>query len=154
LERGAIVDTRDLAGRTPLSFAAESDCPAIVQLLLDAGADINSKCDNGRTPLSYAAEGGNPQVIDLLLQNRGKYGNVLQAAAEGGHVEVVRLLIESGADANSRGGYFGNTLRAALAPCPWVGPIELKTIQDQKALRQLLIRTGAGASVLDESDYA
>lgn len=57
LERSHDVDPKDDNGQTPLSYAAENGCEAVVKLLLDKDANIESKDNDGRTPLSYAAEG-------------------------------------------------------------------------------------------------
>jgi ankyrin repeat protein len=54
---GIYVDTKDVHGRTPLSWAAEkaSGDDTIVRFLLDTGkVDVNSRDNNGRSPLMWA----------------------------------------------------------------------------------------------------
>ncbi|KAF2192361.1 ankyrin, partial [Zopfia rhizophila CBS 207.26] len=61
------VDSKDEAGRTPLSWAAENGREAVVKLLLETGkVDVDSKDNYGRTPLSWAAERGHEAVVKLL----------------------------------------------------------------------------------------
>lgn len=65
------VDARDEDGRTPLSWAAASDCPQTMQLLLEDGnADANSIDINGRSVLWHAATGSR-EAVDLLLHQPG-----------------------------------------------------------------------------------
>jgi O-glycosyl hydrolase/ankyrin repeat protein len=72
---GAEVDARDVAGRTPLHWAAwqgysvmeNNPTPEVVQLLLDAKADPNAVDEKGRTPLHYAAQMLYPRLYDALL---------------------------------------------------------------------------------------
>ena len=58
-------DTKDMDGRTPLSYAAEKGNTSTVNLLLKYDVDLNDKCKNG--PLSQAIEGGSAAVIQVLL---------------------------------------------------------------------------------------
>ncbi len=62
------MDSKDMDGRTPLSWAAGSGRSEIVKLLLgQKGVDINSKdSKGGQTPLSWAEENRYPDVIKLL----------------------------------------------------------------------------------------
>ncbi len=54
--------------RTPLSWAAENGCVAVVKLLLATGkTEVDSKDNNGRTPLRWAVENGHIAVIQVLL---------------------------------------------------------------------------------------
>jgi ankyrin repeat protein len=66
LEKGADVDSKDMGGRTPLSWAARNGHEAVVTLLLEKGADVHSKDKDGRTPLSWAAGNGHEAVVKLL----------------------------------------------------------------------------------------
>lgn len=95
---------------TPLIRASRAGRPAIVQMLLDAGADPNL---GGRetllfcslTPLIMAARQGNKEVVELLLRagaktnsaietplHRGKGWDALQCAKDGHYWEIVELI--------------------------------------------------------------
>ena len=55
LEAGAQAGARNAAQATPLHFAAsESEAPAVVQVLLDAGADPAARDGQGKSPWDYA----------------------------------------------------------------------------------------------------
>ncbi|KAJ1474452.1 ankyrin repeat protein, partial [Baffinella frigidus] len=49
LDKGAEVDVRDHAGRTPLHHAVQTASDATVQLLLDRGAAVNVTAQDGYT---------------------------------------------------------------------------------------------------------
>jgi ankyrin repeat protein len=67
LARGADVNLRAANGGTALMVAASASSPAIVQLLIEAGADVNAKTDEGgMTALSMAAEAGRDDIVQLL----------------------------------------------------------------------------------------
>ena len=102
LDRGADVNAFDIAGRTPLMYAAVSDLlPAdVVKLLIDRGADINAKsrhtlsADAGLTALDIAKSHGDTPVVDVLVKAGAKSsqqttpvlkpvrGNTIQAAIQ------------------------------------------------------------------------
>ena len=102
LDNGAELNSKDMNGRTPLSWAAENGHEAVVKLLLgrdDVAAD--SQDTYGQTPLSWAAEKGHEAVVKLLLgrddvaaDSQDTYGRTpLFWAAENGHEAVVKLLL-------------------------------------------------------------
>ncbi|RAQ49483.1 ankyrin [Aspergillus flavus] len=94
LQAGANVESKDINGRTPLSWAAQGSSEKIpiqvlpkeqeeglvnlgtytstreirdiTELLLKAGADLNAKDHHGRTPLRWATDYGNEKVVKLL----------------------------------------------------------------------------------------
>jgi hypothetical protein len=51
-------DTRDVCGRTPLSYAAERGSTRTAKFFLDYGGDPKSQDQSGYTPLYYSASGG------------------------------------------------------------------------------------------------
>ena len=68
LEDGALVDSRDQYGRSPLLYAAKNGHGAVVRLLLARDdVKVNSMDRNGMTPLSIAALNGHDAVVRLLL---------------------------------------------------------------------------------------
>jgi len=69
LDEGLDPGTANAQGFTALHFAAQARCPAVISLLLHAGADVDPRDDWGNTPLSRAvfyARGENAAVAVLL----------------------------------------------------------------------------------------
>ncbi|KAH0541580.1 hypothetical protein FGG08_003928 [Glutinoglossum americanum] len=109
LGKGVDMDSKDIYGRTPLSYAAGGGRKAVVKLLLEKGGDVDSRDVYGRTPLSYTAERGHEAVVKLLLEKRadvnlkdGYCQTPLLFAAKRGNVMVVELLLEKGGDVDSK----------------------------------------------------
>jgi ankyrin repeat protein len=121
------VDSKDVDGRTPLSFAAEQGHVSTVKLLLARNdIDADSKDDDGRTPLSFAVEvqshclfdlckdrnpEGHQMVIEMFLartdvnaNSKDKNGRTpLSFAAQCGCAYAVKLLLaRDNVDADSR----------------------------------------------------
>lgn len=71
LERGA---KPQLAGWSPLHYAATGSEPRIVATLLDRGAEIDALSPNGTTPLMMAARYGAEANVDLLLARGANKG--------------------------------------------------------------------------------
>ena len=110
LEAGADTEA-DKYGETRLHMAAAWGSPAVVKVLLDAGADLEARAEGGATPLHMAAEWSqSPAVVKALLDA----GADLEARAEGGatplHMAaewsqspaVVKALLDAGADLEAR----------------------------------------------------
>ena len=102
-------DSKDNAGSSPLSSAAEKGQETVVSLLLSKGVDPDIKDNNGRSPLSLAALGGHETVVNLLLlegvapDSKDRYGRTpLSWAAWSGHEVIVILLHLKGADPDSK----------------------------------------------------
>jgi len=106
IEKGANIDSKDLAGRTPLFIAAEGDSPPLVDLLIANGADVNSRDnEDNDTPLHRASRGKNAAIVELLLLNganvnltNGKEESPLHIASKNGEASIVEVLLKNGAD--------------------------------------------------------
>jgi len=73
---GIEADSKDIHGRTPLSFAAEAGSKSVVKLLLaQQDIDVNSRDSDGRTPLSFA----NELDSDWLVEDRKEVVQLLLA---------------------------------------------------------------------------
>lgn len=97
-------------GTTPLHEAARSRDPALVNLLLLAGAQVNLVDSTGHTPLMLACTGGNIEAVRSLIDAgadvnfRPKDGNsCLHYAALHDSVALTDLLLKHGADIDSLG---------------------------------------------------
>ena len=112
VSRGAQLDARDAAGRTPLIIAVLADNFELADVLLDAGADLEAADGNfGESPLSWAACWGRLSAAKFLLSkgaqiNRktGREGNTpLHRAVicSKGHPEMIKYLVANGADVNA-----------------------------------------------------
>ncbi|MBN1598075.1 MAG: ankyrin repeat domain-containing protein [Bacteroidales bacterium] len=108
IENGAKVDKKDIAGQTPLMYAAEGGSIEVVKYLVEKGADVNAESGSkGRgTALIYAAAANRFEVVKYLLENGADinattpYQNetALVWSVAMGHTDVVKLLVEKGAD--------------------------------------------------------
>jgi ankyrin repeat protein len=74
LEAGAKIDARDASGMTALMYAAGTNTPQIVALLLDAGADPSLKAGDGSTAYEAALRNrllqGKPELQRLRAGSR------------------------------------------------------------------------------------
>jgi ankyrin repeat protein len=99
LDAGAKVNVTDIRGMTPLMFAVSSEeqNPAVVRMLIKAGATVNAKSKADETALDWAMKFGSKQAIAALTEAGGKPGvpytapvhkgapaaNILQAVEKG-----------------------------------------------------------------------
>ena len=108
IDAGAKIDKKDIAGQTPLMYAAEAGGIEMVKYLVEHGADVNAESGNkGRgTPLIYAAAGNQIEVVMYLLENNADINGVTKSqnetaliwAVASGATGVVKVLVEKGAD--------------------------------------------------------
>ncbi|MBF0332111.1 MAG: ankyrin repeat domain-containing protein [Alphaproteobacteria bacterium] len=116
-------------GLTVTHFAlyAGPDTPAVLDILLKAGADPISQLTSGTTVPELAAKRDNadPKVITVLLTNGlspnwraasgiSKETSLIGFAIQGNNLEVVRTLVDSGADINYVNPISGSALHDAL----------------------------------------
>ena len=69
-EDGQVDWTARRDGQTPLMHAIDFERPALVELLLGAGADANAANDNGWRPLHFAVANNLTAIVKLLLTSR------------------------------------------------------------------------------------
>jgi len=103
---GALSDTRDKRGQTPLWLAVRGNNYEVVDLLLGHGGGdgINDVDAEGRTPLFELARSGRAEDIDKLIKSYGassdardKRGRTpLWSAVRGNNYQVVDLLLGHG----------------------------------------------------------
>jgi ankyrin repeat protein len=105
LARGAVVNTPERDGTTPLQWAIYYENPQMVISLLEAGADVEQTNREGITPLALAAQAGNAEITELLLDAGASVSNTLangetplMMAARTGNTEVMQLILDRGAD--------------------------------------------------------
>ena len=129
-EQRSALSSRDVAGRTPLHFAAEYGITAMVQLIVEqlhswGMFDTEHGIDGpfwqdieGWAPLHLAVIAGHPVTTQALLDAETKYGSrtsvqhvrsssskntaVLIVATKSNFVEVVRTLVKANADINQK----------------------------------------------------
>ncbi len=135
-------------GSSPLHFAAAwARDPAVIPVLVDAGADIAARDEIDHTPLHRAAGEGDVAVVEALLaagadvdawtrhpDGHGRLKNYTPLhEAAGGNEDpaVVAVLLDAGADVNARGTSDRTPLHRAAAG------------NENPAVIALLLRSGA-----------
>jgi ankyrin repeat protein len=111
IESQGDVSAGDARGWTPLMHATRRDrgYPAVIELLIGAGAEVNAAHNCGGTALSSACYNGHVGAVERLL-DAGAQVNVkdeagwtpLICACVNGHTPVVKLLLAAGAEANAK----------------------------------------------------
>ena len=93
------VTHKDSAGHTALILSA-CNHPAVMEVLIDAGAEVEVKDKTGFSPLHWACRSGSLAVVKVLVKagarvcvadNKGN--GCLTVAAHHGHTETVRTLL-------------------------------------------------------------
>jgi len=70
LEGMANVNAQDLAGFTPLMWAAGRNATESVKMLLDYEADMNLKANRGQTAMTFALTNGCSAIVDILERHQ------------------------------------------------------------------------------------
>jgi len=70
IEGMADVNTQDLAGFTPLMWAAGRNGAESVKMLLDYEADMNIKAARGQTAMTFALTNGCSAIVDILEKHQ------------------------------------------------------------------------------------
>jgi ankyrin repeat protein len=111
IDAGAAVDAQ-VNLETPLYIALQMRRPAVVEVLIQAGADPNLLNHPGWNPFHTAAAGGNRGVVEALLpkcsqllESKTESGSTaLCLAAQSGHCSVVASLLDAGAQIDPKSG--------------------------------------------------
>lgn len=139
IRTGADLKARAMLGMTPLHHAAmANENPAVITVLVDAGADLDAReMMLGTTPLHHAAgHNEHPAVITALadagadLAARDKFGKtpLHWAAEKNENPAVIAMLLDTGADLRALD-RFGKT--------PWDYVKDREALKDSDAHRRL-----------------
>lgn len=152
--------------------AALTGNPAIIRLLLDAGADANAVDDGGRTPLHEGAKNDNPVVaVHLLaagadphaLDNDG-YTPLHHSAARGENGRVIARLLAAGSEVRAESNDGRTPLHSALrydavrdvvsaliqgGGAESLTPLQLGALQGDAAVVTSLLAEGADPNAVD-----
>jgi ankyrin repeat protein len=145
LEKGAIIETKDVSGLTPILIAVEHEHYNVAKLLLENGANFEAKDNSGRTPLLLASLYGNEDILKLLLEK----GADIEAVDNFGHTSIsfaaqrkadniIELLLEKGANIDGKN-KFGQT------------PLLFAAIYEHNDTVKLLLDKGADIEAKDNS---
>ena len=111
LDKGCLIEDRDINGSTPLFLAAAKNRSEVFKLLVERGADVEAKDKSGHTPLMRAVAHQLDVMVRHLLESGADVGaheekTKMQplhiAASTNNSDSVVSLLLDSGAQMEAR----------------------------------------------------
>lgn len=151
ISMGADVNARNVMDRTPLHEACIKNRPAIVRMLLDAGARV----DIAGLPsahdwdlLQAACADGYTDIARLLLSHGAKVEvpdaagrRPLHLACENGYPDITQMLLDAGAEVNTQDDHGCTPLHLACSEFGYVNSAPL------------LLEKGADATVRDDTGY-
>lgn len=139
------VDFKNLSGERPLFFAAMTNRPVIMNLLLENGADVHGRnFKTGLTALHEASARGHVECIKVLLKhnadinciNDEKYTALLMATHTR-NMDALEMLLKNGADPN-------------IANSHGATPLHLANWERCLKAVELLLKYNADTNVKDE----
>jgi ankyrin repeat protein len=173
IRAGAKVNATNREGVTPMQLAATTGSPAMLQILVRAGADPNAPLTpSGDTALMMASRTGISQAIKVLLEAGASvnatetWGGTtpLMWAVSERHPAAVKVLIEAGGDVNARSkfvralngrGFEGRTpLQAQGEQKPeefasgWLTPLMFAAREGDVESAKLLVAAGADVNAI------
>lgn len=142
LTEGALANTTDAWGSSPLLLAAREGHAPVVRGLVDGGAHVAGR-GGDMPPLAAAALRGHAHVVRLLLQlgadpqaGGGNGQSALMNAVMADRLEVVRILLAAGADTATVDRAGDNVLIVCVS-------------RDQPAMLDLLLNSGVAPDMPD-----
>ena len=136
-------------GYTPLMYGVMSRNPAVVRMLIDAGADVRHATRVGHTPLALALERNSVPMVRLLTAAgaRPDYVQVADAVAKR-PAEMVALLLRRGGNPN------GMARPDPQGGRPWSIPLVIAaTLRGDPAVLSALLEAGANPNVRDPNGW-
>ncbi|KAB8209117.1 hypothetical protein BDV34DRAFT_31716 [Aspergillus parasiticus] len=137
------LDSRDIEGQTPLSWAAKGGHEVVAKLLIENGVALDSQDDACRTPLLLALESRHEAVALLLIESGAavdaadRFNNVaLSMAAQSRCEAVAELLIGRGVSVDTKN-------QSGLTP------LSLAVLGGFKKIVKLLLDNGAAVEATD-----
>ncbi|KAL8669952.1 MAG: hypothetical protein Q9168_005486 [Polycauliona sp. 1 TL-2023] len=120
----ALLNARNIHGKTPLHDGAKRGFLEVVQILIKHGADLRAKSNTKETPLSYAAASGCIPCVQALLDagvpldhNEGRVKQASYTAAAHSQHSMLQWLFDQGAIVDVRGSHDNNILHGTVCDC-------------------------------------
>ncbi|KAH7039836.1 uncharacterized protein B0I36DRAFT_232619 [Microdochium trichocladiopsis] len=154
LKHGAMVNSKHVTGKTPLTYASYNADTGMIRLLLAWGAHTEYAAASGHTPLRTVVFREMELSVKALLEHGANMDSVdaagqssLSLAAAGGCMIAVRLLLRNGAAVNLQD-HDGRSplVHAAMQTRQGTGAYRLSCLQE---ITKLLLSGGAQVALAD-----